>query len=426
MTPTWIPRGITLRDDQWQHRHKMLLAILVAHVPVLFVLALTQGIALVHSLVEVSPIIALALVGKVAESRRLRQAAVSLGLLVCSAVLVHVTGGLTDMHFHFFVVLGFVALYQSWEPFLVALGFVVVHHGFMGLVMPHDLYSDPVAQKNPLVFVGIHAAFVLAGCVAQIMFWRYSEIAEHENSESIRLNEQTLRESEQLTARQFLREQTAEVAAISESVNQHVITVANGVQELSASIDEIARNTASVTHVTYEAVTATEETNAFMSGLGASSAEIGKAADIIESIAEQTNLLALNATIEAARAGDAGKGFAVVANEVKELAQATADATSEIRKMILAIQTDVNKSVGSIQRIADVVNDMTATQSSIAAAVEEQTATTSVMASAANAAASGYQQVVDGIERLASGQSSGDRFGTARSEAPDAQAFTWQ
>ena len=86
-------------------------------------------------------------------------------------------------------------------------------------------------------------------------------------------------------------------------------------------------------------------TNANVTKLGESSAEIGNVVKLIASIAEQTNLLALNATIEAARAGEAGKGFAVVANEVKELATETGKATEEISAKIQAVQGETESAV---------------------------------------------------------------------------------
>lgn len=83
--------------------------------------------------------------------------------------------------------------------------------------------------------------------------------------------------------------------------------------------------------------------------LGESSREIGSITDLITGIAEETNLLALNAAIEAARAGEAGRGFAVVAEEVRKLAEESAQAAQKIAALIREVQQGVEKAVSSVE-----------------------------------------------------------------------------
>jgi methyl-accepting chemotaxis protein len=195
--------------------------------------------------------------------------------------------------------------------------------------------------------------------------------------------------------------QSGVVSAAAEQVTRNLQTVATATEEMTASIKEIAKNANEAAKVANSAVKTAENTNATVTKLGTSSAEIGQVIKVITSIAQQTNLLALNATIEAARAGEAGKGFAVVANEVKELAKETAKATEEIGRKIAAIQGDSKGAVEAIGQISQVIAQINDISNTIASAVEEQTATTNEIARNVTEAARGGQQVAENITAVA-------------------------
>ena len=95
-----------------------------------------------------------------------------------------------------------------------------------------------------------------------------------------------------------------------------------------------------------------------MQAIEQSSSEIAQIITIIDGIAFQTNLLALNAGVEAARAGDAGKGFAVVANEVRALAQRSADAAHDIKALITSSSEQVGRGVTLVSETGDKLRDI--------------------------------------------------------------------
>ncbi|MDH3256527.1 MAG: methyl-accepting chemotaxis protein [Nitrospinota bacterium] len=171
-------------------------------------------------------------------------------------------------------------------------------------------------------------------------------------------------------------EQTTVVSSSTEGINNLINTVSSGTEEMSASIQEISKNVNEASNIASTAVELAKTTNETISQLGQSSMEIGDVIKVITSIAEQTNLLALNATIEAARAGDAGKGFAVVANEVKQLANQTAEATDDISKKIQSNQKDTEQAITVIGDITAIINQVNEIVTTIAGAVVEQAATT--------------------------------------------------
>ncbi len=191
--------------------------------------------------------------------------------------------------------------------------------------------------------------------------------------------------------------QATVVSASAEQVSRNVQSLASGAEEMGATIREIAQNAHEAARVAGSAVEIAQRTNETIAKLGTSSADISTVVKVITSIAEQTNLLALNATIEAARAGESGKGFAVVANEVKELAQATAEATEDISRRIDAIQADTAGAVEAIGQISAVIGQINDYQMTIASAVEEQTATTNEMSRSVAEAAIGSSEIAANI-----------------------------
>ncbi|MDQ1446367.1 MAG: hypothetical protein QOI20_2831 [Acidimicrobiaceae bacterium] len=171
-----IPAGVELAKEDWDLRHRWIAGLLWLHVPVIVVFAFVRGNGAVHNFAEALPVAFLAVLASDKHSgQRRRSILAGLGLMVSSAVLVHLSGGTTEMHFHFFVMLGVISLYQDWRPFLVAIAFVAAHHGIMGSLAPRDVFDHSEAWRSPLKWALIHAFFVLAACGVSVVSWRIVE-----------------------------------------------------------------------------------------------------------------------------------------------------------------------------------------------------------------------------------------------------------
>ena len=276
--------------------------------------------------------------------------------------------------------------------------------------------TSGLAWTGPMLILGgIGFAFLLKvtfGRPMKVMIDRVRDIAEGEGDLTRRLDDSTSDELGTMAVwfNKFvsklevvlgdIRRGAGEIDAGSTQVSSTSQAVASGASQQAASLEQISasleemssmteRNAANATTAVNKSDDARKRANdckeqmvkmsEAMGAIKQSSSTIGKVLKVIDEIAFQTNLLALNAAVEAARAGEAGKGFAVVAEEVRNLAQRSAQAARETATMIEESTTRADRAVvicsdvdSSLRTIVDGTREVNELLSQIANSSREQ------------------------------------------------------
>lgn len=195
-------------------------------------------------------------------------------------------------------------------------------------------------------------------------------------------------------------------SSISEEVKEVMEKTQNGAQEAIRIRDLVGEGLKAINGqekaVGQEGVDTREKTTRVL-GLNQAAAEIGTIVETVTGIAEQTNLLALNAAIEAARAGEQGRGFAVVANEVRKLAEQSADAARQISDLVRVIQNDtVKNTTSAFEEISKATRELVPLIHSIAEATEELNSQAGSFMSVINNISAVTEETAAGAEEVSS------------------------
>ncbi|MBF0338012.1 MAG: methyl-accepting chemotaxis protein [Nitrospirae bacterium] len=237
---------------------------------------------------------------------------------------------------------------------------------------------------------------------------------------------------------------SAQIATSATEMSQTVMDVAKNASEISTSANatlKLAQNGETIVRKSIDEVKSIADTVSasaqLISSLGDRSRQIGDIISVIKDIADQTNLLALNAAIEAARAGEQGRGFAVVADEVRKLAERTSSATTEIGRMITAIQQETEKAVmsmsgatnmvevgvelstqtgKSLHEIVNSINSLQLMVQQIASATEEMSTVSETITSDIETVANVSRETMESSQQIAQSSSSLSRLSSELQE----------
>jgi methyl-accepting chemotaxis protein len=383
----YTPSGKSIPEETWRSRHRNILLFLVAHVPFLFVLGMYEGtesyvtgatipaIPLTTVLLELGIIAGFALLSYWSRfGRRTRTALATTGLVMACGVLIHFSGGYIEAHFHFFVVMAVVAIYEDWFPFLLGIVYVAVQHGYFGMIDPSRVYNHSAAIDNPWAWAVIHAMFVLALAAALMTHWYSTERSREEAQEQFRAAQAKTEENDHLEAtaeaystamaraadgdlgvRLDARSESDAMTRIAEAFNEMMDETETAMEDIQTFAREVADASEEADAGTREVTDATEEVSEAIQEITGGAAE---QREMLEEVSAEMN--EMSATVEEVAASaetvaETSHETAAVADDGETTARVAIENAREVQDAIDSTVDNVEALDEQMAEIGDIV-----------------------------------------------------------------------
>ena len=232
----YLPHGDLVTDEQWWRRHRFLLWVLLSLCPALAIFGfavgngpeLSLGIALIPAVTAFG--------GWLTRGHRTTGSLfVTAGLSASSAGLVILSGGYIEAHFAFFVIIGFLALYQNWVPFVFNIAFTTLSHGLGSLLVPTLMFNHHMGQMDPWLWSVIHGVAVLLACIGVSIFCRLTEDEQRKRAELAK----ELANAE-IKQQEFTSELLLNLARRNQSMFHRQLDIINDLEERERDPDALA------------------------------------------------------------------------------------------------------------------------------------------------------------------------------------------
>ena len=400
----YTPDGTGLPEGQWTQRHRNIRISLALHIPFLIALGLWEGTDTLITGATVPSIptwlvatmggitIALLAVASVPQlPRRWKTASASMGLMVTSTMLVRFSGGFIEAHFHFFIVMAIIAVYEDWMPFGLGLVYVAAGHVVFAMIDPANVFNHGPALSNPWAWSGIHALGILMLTGALMTNWvsieksreqsarRLEQVtaakdemadveeamaeADARREEVEELNDHLERKADSfsgtmdraadgdLSVRVDSDSESAAMAQIGDSINRMI-------SEFEDAMDEIQSFAGSVSQ-------ATQETTTSVGGARQASASVNNSMEeIAENATEQRELLeetagemsTLSATIE--EVASSAQQVASTSDQTAELAADGEETAEEAIERMAEVEQTIEETVENIRALDGQMDDI--------------------------------------------------------------------